>query len=182
MGFLLHSSPSQFAGFMKSSLANHFFYSQMCPSLLENMYLSCSGKVINVLNYNQELQFLEMSQHWRYKKKMFDDVQTVPGVIVSFVTNRNTNETIGKARGHHWKWTILAACLTIQPGDLSGPLLPLLWSSPNKWGGGSGLALDVFKMSGICLPCGNSKDACWAWKVPARLHALSSRAAKALLL
>lgn len=141
--------------------------------------LSSSGKVLNVLNYNQEFQSLEMSQLWKYKSRTFGGMQIVPRVIVSFMTNWNTNTTAGKICGH-CKWIILAAHLTLHPGDLPGLLSPLLWSSPNKWGGGSGLALDGFKMLGKCLLRGTSKDVCWEQKVPARHHA--SRTAKTLLL
>lgn len=54
---------------------------------------------------------------------------------------------------------VLEAPLTLHPGDLPGLCSPLLWSSPNKRGRGSGLALERFKMFGIRMPRGTSEDA-----------------------
>lgn len=91
---------------MKSSLANSFFSSQMFPCtclihastcLKTCTFLVCkSVKCID----NSGLQFLKMSHSEGTGRGCWDaGLQIMPGVIISFMMNRNTNTSVGKICG-----------------------------------------------------------------------------------
>lgn len=122
--------------------------------------LSWSVKVLSVLNDNTRLQFLKMIHSEATDTgRWHAGLQKMPGIILSFMTNRNTNNLWARSVAIDHQ-VILAAPLSLHPGDAPGLRPPLLWSLPNKCDRRSGLALDGFKVFGIWVSCGTSEDVC----------------------
>lgn len=128
MWFPLHSPPRQFASLPQliTSLRCFFVHAWCMQVHAWKLGLSWSVKLLSVLNNNTGLQFLKMILREATDTGCLDaDLQKMPGIILSFMTNRNTNNLWARSVVIDQQ-IILAASLTLHSGDFHGLRPPLV--------------------------------------------------------